>query len=186
MKFSLKATLGLLSTLIAFQAHASGLKGLSEVDRGLYRGSRPWSQANYDQLKSLGIKTILSLEAFPTTSWPEKRKALKNGFTFINSHMFSFSPYIPKSKMLNILELMKDESLKPLYVHCWFGRDRTSLVVGMYRMHVQKWTPQAAYEEMRQNGFAPYLVWGLYRYFKTHIAPESLSLLPSVDALEGA
>ncbi|MEO7161936.1 MAG: hypothetical protein ABI041_03350 [Bdellovibrionia bacterium] len=186
MKFPLKAVLVLLYSLIAFQAQASHLNGFNEIDPGLYRGSRPWRQKDFDQLKSIGIKTILSLEAFPISSWPEEKRARKNGINFINKRIFSFSPFIPKSKMLEILDIMKDESRRPLYVHCWFGADRTGLVVGMYRMHVQNWTPEAAFEEMRQYGFNPSVVWGLYHYFKTHRALESLSLLPSRAALEGA
>jgi protein tyrosine/serine phosphatase len=175
MKFSLQALLVILLSVFVLQAaHASGIYGVSEVDRGLYRGSRPSKDADFQQLKELGIKTILSLQSSILWKLPEEKKALKKGYNFINLRIFAFSPYIANNRMVKILDTMRDESLKPIYVHCQFGRDRTSLAIGMYRVHAQKWTPEAAYQEMREFGFQPGVVWGLYHYFRTHQTLESL------------
>ncbi len=192
MKVPFQAALVLACGLFTFQADASGIYGFSEVELGLYRGSRPSSDADYQQLKETGIKTILSLQSSPMSVWPEEKKANKEGFTFINVRIFAFTPYISNSKMVGLLDTMQDQALRPLYVHCRFGRDRTGLAVGMYRVHVQKWESQVAYQEMRKFGFAPALVWGLWAYFKSHITLDSLtyglaepSFLDSVLASDG-
>ena len=43
----------------------------------------------------------------------------------------------------------------PVYVHCSHGRDRTGLVVGLYRVFVDGLSPDLAYAEMVATGFRP-------------------------------
>jgi len=55
------------------------------------------------------------------------------------------------------------------FFHCVHGNDRTGLVAALYRVFVQHWEPQRAFDEMVANGFHPALT-GLTSYWMRHVA----------------
>lgn len=179
MKFVQQIAIALFCCVSSIEAQAGKLSGFQEVDPGIYRGSHPSSHKHFKQLTEAGIKTILSLQYSKINNAPVRKMALKYGMNFINIPIAALTRAkdLPDSKVIRILDIMQDESLKPLYIHCMLGHDRTGLAVGLYRIHVQKWTSEEAYKEMRQFHFIPILVLGLYKYFKTHTAPDSLRLI---------
>jgi protein tyrosine/serine phosphatase len=65
------------------------------------------------------------------------------------------------------VRLLTNERLYPIYVHCELGRDRSGLVVGLFRVRCQGWSVCAAYAEMQWFGFNERLR-GLDRYFWNH------------------
>ena len=48
---------------------------------------------------------------------------------------------------------LSDPALRPIFVHCLLGKDRTALITGLYRVYYQDWTPEAAWAEMLRSGF---------------------------------
>lgn len=64
-----------------------------------------------------------------------------------------------------ILAIVGDAGNYPLFIHCEHGQDRTGLIVGLYRVFQEGWTPAAAYAEMKAIGFHPELVF-LNHYFE--------------------
>jgi protein tyrosine/serine phosphatase len=49
--------------------------------------------------------------------------------------------------------IMADHARRPIFVHCQHGEDRTGLIVGLYRVETEHWSPAAAYREMIAKGF---------------------------------
>ena len=60
-------------------AAGSKLKHFSLVDRGVYKGSKPKSDADFQFLQSLHVKYIVDLQVFPFLTRSEQRKAKKYG-----------------------------------------------------------------------------------------------------------
>jgi tyrosine-protein phosphatase SIW14 len=54
------------------------------------------------------------------------------------------------------LRLMDDPKTYPVLWHCRAGLHRTGIFTALYRMEYQGWTPLAAWEEMKANGFGEY------------------------------
>ena len=54
-----------------------------------------------------------------------------------------------------LVNLHLDEKNFPIFLHCAHGEDRTGLLMGLYRVEVQGWTPEKAYLEMLKLGFHP-------------------------------
>ncbi|MFZ9595512.1 MAG: fused DSP-PTPase phosphatase/NAD kinase-like protein [Bdellovibrionia bacterium] len=150
------------------------IKGLFEVEPGLYRGSYPESAEDFKKLESLGIKTILNLQTSFRAIDLEKRQAQDVGIHVESMPIPSLRSKMTPSKVLMLLNVMKDPELRPLFIHCRHGRDRTGFAIGMYRIHEQKWEATRTYQEMKEFGFRPYITPTLYWFFKTHLSPGAL------------
>src|SRR5437868_2049077 len=76
------------------QTAGSKLKNFGMVDDGVYKGSRPKSDADYRFLKSLDVKYIVNLHVLPFMGLSKKRKTKKYGITVITGRM-NASPISP-------------------------------------------------------------------------------------------
>ena len=101
---------------------------------------------------------------------PERRKAEKNGIGFVNTPIPA-TPFEPSEESVKAALLaLSDPSLQPIYVHCLLGRDRTTMVVALYRVYFENWTPEAAWKEMLNCGFKRHwTLRGFETYFWSHI-----------------
>jgi len=140
-----------------------------QVTPGLLRGARP-SQAGMDDLAALGVRTDLDLERTQSYVDAEQGFADNAGVDFASEPM----SYIwePSDDFIDeVLSIMADPAMQPVYVHCKLGNDRTGLVVALYRVEVQGWTPKAAWDEMMAMGF--HRIWvGLSHYFEERTGYE--------------
>ena len=150
-------------------------EGLPEV----FVGCRPKKSADFDELRQHGIRTIISYESFPWHVAPERQKAQKNGFAFVNAPVFA-SPFGPSEKSIKrALRVLNDQSLRPVYVHCLYGRDRTAMILGLYRIYYQAASPQEVWDEMIRSGYkSDWSLWGFKRYFWKHTNKPDWAFTP--------
>lgn len=136
---------------------------------GIYEGSRPRSHADYEALRARGIRTVLSMEAMPWNVYPEGRAARKAGFKYFNVPVPA-SPFPPAERRVNeVLRMLTERSLQPIYFHCYLGRDRDALITALYRVQVERWPPEEAWQEMLHSGFKRWwILRGLRVYFWRH------------------
>lgn len=155
-------------------AAGSKLKHLGQVDEGVYKGSRPKSDADYRFLQSLHVKYIVDLQFLPILTSFEKRKAKKYGITVIPGLM-NASPFSPSEKHVDaILAILRDERYHPVYFHCKFGRDRTSIIAGLYKMYFLGMSQQEAKQYVRDAGYKyGWIRSGLTRYLANHPTPPA-------------
>jgi protein tyrosine/serine phosphatase len=52
-----------------------------------------------------------------------------------------------------LLRLLDDPASYPILLHCRAGLHRTGVMVAVYRMEYEGWSPGAALDELRANGF---------------------------------
>ncbi len=157
-----------LLVLAAALAACGGQAPLSEVDAadaavraastsakvvspGIYRSPRP-TLADLQALKAAGVKFILDLEDTTSAINQERAWAAQLGMTFVSEPMSGF--WTPNDAQVNRIEAyLADAHHRPILVHCQHGEDRTGLIIGLYRVQHEGWTPAAAYKEMLANGF---------------------------------
>lgn len=146
----------LFLSLISFQALA--LENFHEVAPGILRGAQPLP-SDLDQLHKQGVRTIIKLNS---ENPEEIDQAEARGMTIFDVPLSGFwSP--SDSNMAKIEALLDDQALRPIFVHCEHGEDRTGLAIALYRMH-HGWTKDHARAEMLNLGFHPLLL-GLDHYF---------------------
>lgn len=131
------------------------------VNENLSRSGLPSTRdLNYlrDKLK---IKTLINF-CTKTNVENEKEKAKELGFTYIH---FPWSAHFYNILRLNyyrriaesFLLLVQDSTNYPIHVHCFHGRERTGMMIAIYRMVIDRYTFLEALSEMKRYGFKPYL-----------------------------
>lgn len=181
-----EAFLPVLATLLFWSGCASPCHHFSfhEALPGVFVGCRPKSQADFDHLHKCGIRTIVSYETFNWHVAPERRKAEQNRIAFVNVPIFA-SPFGPSEQsMRRALEVLSDVSLRPAYVHCLYGRDRTAIILGLYKVYYQGAPPEQTWQEIIRSGYhADLSLWGFTRYYWKHTQkPEWVdSEVPPLD-----
>ncbi len=154
----------------------STLKHFGSVDEGVYKGSRPKSDADYQFLQSLHVKYIVDLQFLPFLTRSEQRKAKKYGITVLPGTM-NASPFPPSEKHVDkILAILHDARNHPVYFHCKLGRDRTAVIAALYKMYFLGMSEPEAMQYLHEIGYGFKFGWlrsGLTRYLRDHPTPPA-------------
>ena len=162
-----------------------------QVDAQLYRGGRPRPNA-YPKLVEIGIRTIISLEESEFAE--DERRAID-----------TLNLKLPPEKQIQFLSFpigpaeidtkgVSDERLKvlfsqiryvqrPIFMHCYHGKDRTGMVVVLYRLLMNQKSLPEAYEEAFRYRFSRE-DYGLSRTIDRYKSPKKLKALPHPEPEE--
>lgn len=174
--------------LVLFSSIANAtIENFHQVSPGIYRGARPDAEG-FRHLARIGVKTIVNLqggdgEAYgdliylkqpgenPRVIAWERASAAALGMRFVHAPMSSLQPV--GSRTAQSIEaasrVLADPSLRPVFIHCEFGRDRTGLIVALHRVQREGWSKSSALGEWSaygHNGISGWLTRGLDEYFK--------------------
>jgi len=138
------------------------VENFGKVTDFYYRGAQP-EEDEYQQLANIGVKTIIDLRNDPKDY--AKPMSLKAGMRYINLPM-SDKSYPSSDAADKFLSLVNDSGNWPVYVHCAGGRHRTGAMTAVFRMKMQGWGIDKAYEEMKDYDF--YTRWG-HKAMKTYV-----------------
>lgn len=129
----------------AFAALSSsrGPDRFAQVTPLVYRGGQP-DAAQLALLAELGVKTIITFVTDADVVKQETREAARLGMT-VRSRPFYGMSTPSDALMTEIVGELRSASA-PVYVHCHQGRDRTSLVVALFRVWVEGWDPALAWQ----------------------------------------
>jgi tyrosine-protein phosphatase SIW14 len=127
----------------------TGISNFGKVEEFYYRGAQPRDD-EYSRLAALGIKTIIDLRDDPKDY--AKSVAEQAGLKYINFPL-SDKGYPAPDVADKFLSLVNDKANWPVYVHCAGGRHRTGAMTAIFRMKVQGWDVDQAYNEMKNYDF---------------------------------
>ncbi len=155
---------------------------ITQVGSGIFIGPKPHTQADFDALKQQGVRTILSLETFFWHNRPARRLAEENGLEYRNVPILA-SPLEPSEKRVKQAVLtVADPSLRPIFIHCMLSEDRTPLIVALYRIYYEDWTPEKAWNEMLHEKFHnAWQNWGFKAYFWKHTEKPAWAIQPQAN-----
>jgi len=129
----------------------AGVPNAGKISEALLRGAQP-SPQGLVELKKLGVTTIVDLRGNRGPVARERAQAESLGMRFIDIPVSGWSPPA-NAQVAEFLKLFQQDPTQKVFVHCYFGRDRTGVMVAAYRMSQQNWTPDQAIEEMYSFGF---------------------------------
>lgn len=132
----------------------------------LYRGGQPDS-AGFQELKDLGIKTIVSLRKSTEIRSKQRREAESMGFEYVSIPL-SYLGFPKQDQIDKFFAIVNSPSRHPVFVHCKHGSDRTGMMMAFFRMTNDGWTVRDAYAEMEAAGFHKMVVYhykfAVFRY----------------------
>src|SRR5205085_2782559 len=116
---------------------------------GIWRGHAPSRWEHYRQLEEMGFRAVLDIRGNqPRLSARARRRLERMGITYIKVRM-GFRP-LRDGTGERVLAALQNPPALPMYVHCNLDRDRTSAVIGIYRVRVQGWSREAAIAEAKE------------------------------------
>ena len=149
-------------------------KKFIEVIAGkVYSGIQPGNDRDYAFLKSRGIKTLLNLRKY--LFWSERtmhERATAHGFLYRHAGMPTLWTRPKDPEVEEALSALADAELQPIYVHCRLGKDRTGMIVALYRVLYQKWDACDAWKEWKSLGYKPWNS-GLRKYYEQRLRTET-------------
>jgi len=131
------------------ETSARAIENFGKVNDNYYRGSQP-EAADFEQLKRLGIKTVIDLRKDFVEQAPEWARSA--GMQYFNIPLKA-SRAATEEQTNYFLSLVNDPKNWPVYVHCKGGRHRTGALTAIYRITKDGWTADQAYKEMKAYDF---------------------------------
>jgi protein tyrosine/serine phosphatase len=112
------------------------------VAPGVYRGGQP-DHRQLAWLRDLGVRSTVNLRRERRSRWRQEESDARDlGLRFVHYPFYGIfgaaEPFL-----LSIVDQLRAGHV---YVHCKHGRDRTSLVVALYRVIVDGWDANEAWE----------------------------------------
>jgi protein tyrosine/serine phosphatase len=178
LRNSLTVLIAVISLSIAAFAQTSpsafkgiNIKNFGQMDERFYRGAQP-ERADYQALKTLGVKTIVDLQNDPTDYEKSSVEAL--GMKYVNIPMSGVSRP-EQAKVDQFLKLLDDPLTGVVYVHCKAGIHRTGVMGAAYRVTKDGWNYDQAYKEMKNYQFTSGLVHGSFKSFVKDYASRAIA-----------
>jgi protein tyrosine/serine phosphatase len=172
------------SARVSFGAPAEKLKiagvpNAGKISEALLRGAQP-SLQGLVELKKLGVTTIVDLRGNSGPVAQERAQAASLGMRFIDLPVLGWSPP-SNAQVAEFLKLFRDDPKQKIFVHCYYGEDRTGVMVAAYRIADQNWTADQAVAEMYSFGFHYHWYPGMRTYVREF--PGRFSSEPTFAAL---
>lgn len=142
----------------------AGVPNAGKISDVLFRGAQP-SPQGLVELKKMGVTTIVDLRGNRGPVNREREQAESLGMRFIDIPVSGWSPP-SNAQVAEFLKLFQQDPTQKVFVHCYYGRDRTGVMVAAYRMAQQHWTPDQAVAEMDSFGFHYHLYPAMKSYVR--------------------
>jgi tyrosine-protein phosphatase SIW14 len=166
---------------VAEKLNLPGIPNAGKVSEFLYRGAQPHA-VGYRELQRLGVALVIDLRSSAAAQAAEQRAVESLGMEHVSMPTNGF--FGPTdNQVAAFLQLLRDNPRRKAFVHCYFGDDRTGVMIAAYRIAEQHWTADQAYNEMRVYHFHRHLILiGHYvKYF-----PANFAISPAFVSLRAA
>jgi tyrosine-protein phosphatase SIW14 len=131
---------------------APGIKNFDKVDDHVYRGAQPTNEG-FAYLAKIGVKTVLDLREDGQRARDEERTVTAAGMKYVHVPMSGLTPP-SDAQTRQVLTLLEDASVGPVFVHCMRGADRTGAVIATYHMEHDHWEATKALADANSHGMS--------------------------------
>ncbi|MBL8828714.1 MAG: hypothetical protein JNM18_17175 [Planctomycetaceae bacterium] len=156
-----------------------GLHNVFQIGEQLYSGSGPESDAAFQALAKLGIKTVLSVDG----ATPDVERARRHGLRYV--HVPIGYDSVPRGAALQIAQAVR-ELPQPIYIHCHHGKHRGPAAAAIARLcQDERCQVDDALRIMQQAGTDPRYA-GLFRSVREFRRPSEQELQQLAGPLPAA
>src|SRR5271166_6848933 len=132
----------------------------------LYRSGQLTSEQLTEAVRRYGIRTVVNFQLPGKEMETERALARTLGVDFVNLPMPG-DGFGEEYQFRKALEIVDDQSRRPVLVHCARGTCRTGSAVALYRFERDGWTIQDVAAEMRRqayrDGFIPGYIYAMVK-----------------------
>lgn len=128
-------------------------RNLYRITPKLYRSAQIEAK-DVTLLKSLGIKTVISLRAFHS----DDELLANSGIQHKRIPVLTWK-ITDDDVVIALRAIRSAEKDGPALLHCQHGADRTGLISAMYRVLYQNWTREQALEELQEGNYGYHEMW---------------------------
>ena len=129
---------------------ARDIPNFGVVAPGIYRGAAPTAKG-LRLLREQGVRTVIDLRIERKGQKEEAATTQTLGLERLRIPLGREAP--TKKQVSQFLATLDDPAKRPVFIHCQYGADRTSAMVGIWREVRQGWNFDQTYREMRHYGF---------------------------------
>jgi tyrosine-protein phosphatase SIW14 len=141
------------------------LPKLHRINEKLYRGAQP-RDGGLMRLRKLGVKTVINLRRSNEDIRSEAQHARALGLNYFNVPIGRIGRPAD-TKVRRVLAILSAPENQPVFVHCNYGRDRTGLIIAIYRLANEGWTAEEAQREANRHGMF-WWKFGLKNYIRDY------------------
>jgi len=131
----------------ASQPSPRGISNFGQVTPALFRGGQPTSDG-YRELKQMGVEYVVSFRHEKGENSLERRAVEAQGMRFVSLPWHAWDTPA-NEEVSRFFVLLAANRQSKIFVHCQQGRDRTGVMVAIYRIAVDHWCPESAVAEMK-------------------------------------
>jgi tyrosine-protein phosphatase SIW14 len=160
-----------------------GVPNAGSITPELFRGAQPNDSA-FAGLQKLGMNIVVDLRGEGGEVNAEKKSVEALGMKFV-SLPWNGSGLPSRDELLTFFTLLRENPDQKIFLHCQYGADRTGVMIALYRIAVDHWTPEQAISEMKEFHYHSFTLPHLAKYVKAF--PAALAADPSLaGAVPGA
>ncbi|HVN09628.1 MAG TPA: tyrosine-protein phosphatase [Patescibacteria group bacterium] len=131
----------------AAQAAPRGISNFGQVTPFLMRGGQPTTEG-YRELKQMGIDTVVSFRHEKGENSMERRAVEAQGMRFVSLPWNAWDKPTD-AEVSQFFALLAANRRGKIFVHCQQGRDRTGVMIALYRIAADHWCAASAVSEMK-------------------------------------
>ena len=132
---------------LASQPRPRGIFNFGQVTPALFRGGQP-TRDGYRELKQMGVEFVVSFRHERGENSLERRAVEALGMRFVSLPWHSWDTPAD-DQVSSFFVLLAANRQSKFFIHCQQGRDRTGVMVALYRVAVDHWCTESAVAEMK-------------------------------------
>ena len=119
---------------------------------GIYRSAAP-DVNQLQRLKDAGFVSVIDFRTDPAEVAAEAEASEQAGLKHFNLPWRGQDKELPREHIASFFGILSNAENLPVLVHCKRGAERTGLMIALYRIEFDGWTPERAYREMNRYRF---------------------------------
>jgi protein tyrosine phosphatase (PTP) superfamily phosphohydrolase (DUF442 family) len=128
-----------------------------QIDAQLYRGAQP-RRGGLSRLTELGINTVVNLRGADALTRTDEAEARALGLNYFNIPLPVWGRPDDAS-VKRVMQIVSAPESGRVFIHCKDGVDRTGMIVALYRMTREDWSPDVAIDEAMRSGMRRNQYW---------------------------
>lgn len=138
-----------------FCCQRSQIPNLIQVSERLFRGGQPNKEGLQTLCEKHQVSTVVNLRVTDTNKPLLEGLSIQSRCVYFDPDTGKHDPVVARETArkaaIEFLKIMKDPNAGVVYLHCYYGKERTGTLVAIERMVLEGWSAEQAIAELRSD-----------------------------------